>query len=388
MNKYRHPFHPDCETMEDRVVLSTVLPDVHSAAAVMSVKAAPRPSFTVTQVSATQVRLSWANVSGAKQYLVQKQALTTRGVAHWVTVAKLGNKATSYTVSNLTPGVSYIFDVVVVKGSQSRMTQRSISLLPQVSPLTHPNSSGTYEVITGTLFGPGGPAYSDVHQGGLGDCWLMASLAEAAGRAPQDIERMFTDLGNYVESGLQVHLWSVHFYSTSGSIVSVTVDNELPANSNNCLIYDQVYGGVLWAALAEKAYAQAAALNYVPMTGSFSLIDQGYYDLASGSPSWALSAITGHTTVVEPITYPIESSMAQGYLVVLATGNSTVNSMIVPNHGYAVISDTTGSFPFTIYNPWGQSQASYNGHTVYGNTFECNGAFIQQNWCNSYIAAY
>ena len=29
---------------------------------------------------------------------------------------------------------------------------------------------------------------------------------------------MFTDLGTYMENGVQVHVWSVHFYNNSGAL--------------------------------------------------------------------------------------------------------------------------------------------------------------------------
>ena len=69
---------------------------------------------------------------------------------------------------------------------------------------------------------------------------------------------MFTDLGTYVENGVQVHVWSVHFYDTTGVSRSVIVDNELPVDPYGNTMSDKVYNGVLWVALAEKAYIQAS----------------------------------------------------------------------------------------------------------------------------------
>ena len=63
-----------------------------------------------------------------------------------------------------------------------------------------------------------GPAYTDIHQqlGGIGDCWLMATLADAAYRNPSLIRNMFTSYGNYNENGLTVQIYGVHFYNTRG----------------------------------------------------------------------------------------------------------------------------------------------------------------------------
>ena len=66
------------------------------------------------------------------------------------------------------------------------------------------------------LFNNGGPSYLDVEQGAVGDCWLMASLAEVAARDPQDIKNMFTYDGTTVDNGATVGLYSVRFFNTSG----------------------------------------------------------------------------------------------------------------------------------------------------------------------------
>ena len=70
-----------------------------------------------------------------------------------------------------------------------------------------------------TLFNNGGPSYLDVEQGEVGDCWLMASLAEVAARDPQDITNMFTYDGTTVDNGATVGLYTVRFFSSNGSAV-------------------------------------------------------------------------------------------------------------------------------------------------------------------------
>jgi hypothetical protein len=82
-----------------------------------------------------------------------------------------------------------------------------VAPLPTAPAVAHPTSPGTYQVVNGTLFGPNGPQYSDVKQSPyLGDCWLVASLAEAAYCDPALIRNMFTYLGQYNENGATVQL--------------------------------------------------------------------------------------------------------------------------------------------------------------------------------------
>ncbi|MGA2621193.1 MAG: C2 family cysteine protease [Thermoguttaceae bacterium] len=120
--------------------------------------------------------------------------------------------------------------------------------------VNHPAAATAYSPISGTLFSPNGPSYLDVQQGYVGGCWLLASLAEVAARYPQDIRSMFTAAGTTVENGATVSLYTVRFFNSVGVAEYVTVDTELPSGGT---YYDQPVNGVLWVALAEKAYAEA-----------------------------------------------------------------------------------------------------------------------------------
>jgi len=83
-----HSFHPDCEAMEDRFVMSAA-PTSHDllAAALIEGMSRPRPkapSFTATAISTTQVKLSWTKVAGASKYLIEYWSN-----GQWVSVAAL-----------------------------------------------------------------------------------------------------------------------------------------------------------------------------------------------------------------------------------------------------------------------------------------------------------
>ena len=72
---------------------------------------------------------------------------------------------------------------------------------------------------------------------------------------------MFTADGTTVENGSTVSLYKVRFYNSSGAAEYVTVDTELPGGGD---YYDQAANGVLWVALAEKAYAEANGAGWSP----------------------------------------------------------------------------------------------------------------------------
>ena len=153
--------------------------------------------------------------------------------------------------------------------------------------MNDPAAATAYTPVSGSLFGANGPSYLDVQQGDVGDCWLLASLAEVAARDPQDIRNMFTADGTAVENGATVSLYTVRFFNSTGVAKYVTVDTELPSGGD---YYDQPANGVLWVALAEKAYAEANGAGTSPPA---TMGSDSYAALNGGDPAWALQAITG-----------------------------------------------------------------------------------------------
>ena len=208
------------------------------------------------------------------------------------------------------------------------------------------------------LFNNGGPSYLDVEQGAVGDCWLMASLAEVAARDPQDIRNMFTYDGTTVDNGATVGLYTVRFFNTSGSAVYVQVDTELPSGGE---YYDHVDNDlgtqVLWVALAEKAYAVANGLGYVTTSHEY---QNSYNALDGGWPSWALQAITGKPAGDYSINSTnLVSDWNSGDLIVLCTSTPT-SSYIVGSHCYAVVGyNASSSQPFEVFNPWGTDSSGW-----------------------------
>jgi hypothetical protein len=164
--------------------------------------------------------------------------------------------------------------------------------------------------------------------------------------------------------------------------VNVVVDTELPGGGAT---YAHVVNGVLWAALAEKAYVEANSSGFVTTQQPGK---DTYNALNGGDPSWALQAITGGATTDSAINPNNPSSIAQawnsGKLIVLETSAPT-SSYIVSNHAYAMVGYNVTSYqPFEIYNPWGDSNGWAPGHSgsVYG-LFTANSGFLSQNFCGS-----
>jgi hypothetical protein len=339
------------------------------------------PTLTATPYSSTQIILSWNSASGATSYVVE-EIVPARTIyvfgspihipGYTTQLASLGSGVTSYEVTGLAASSTYGFEVIA-EDATAGAPSNQVSVTTGLA-VDHPTAATAYSIVSGTLFGPNGPSYLDVQQGQVGDCWLLASLAEVAARDPQDIRTMFTSAGTTVENGTTVNLYTVRFYQ-NGVPKYVTVDTELPSGG---AYYDHPQNGVLWVALAEKAYAQANGQGDVT-TGSSNT--DSYAALNDGWPSWALSAITSKPAgdfAINPSN--IVSAWDSGQLVCLCT-STPASQYIVASHCYALVNyNPSSGLPFEVYNPWGTTASGFVSEGGYYGLFNANSAFIAQNF--------
>lgn len=228
----------------------------------------------------------------------------------------------------------------------------------------------TYTTVRGTLFGSGGPSFQDVAQGNATDCWLMASLATLAARDRSVIQDMFIYDGR---TGNGIDLWTVRFFE-DGSPVYVTVDNQLPTKDGS-IVYDRPQGGVLWAALAEKAYAQLNefAPNITPSPGVNSY---AAFVMANGYQTMnTMSTLTGQEATAEGpgATWTLIQSGRPAVLLASEPNSSSLRE----HHFYAAIDYDPSTGHFTVYDPYGIPQSQADGKW---GLFWANESFLHQNF--------
>ncbi len=214
--------------------------------------------------------------------------MTTSSYLTWVTNALVngdaanatwtGGAASSTTLGNLAAGASATqLSELIGKWFLGTDLPSSKVSMSGYSPF-----SVSYAACSSPVFGSSGPSMNDVNQGYLGDCYLLASLAEVADQNPGVISSMFTANGNNTDG--------VRFY-VNGIAEYVTVNNSLTNEFND--------GTNMWATLAEKAYAQLQAGGVVTGNSSasygnsFSTIGNG------GAPEYALAEITGASAITD-----------------------------------------------------------------------------------------
>ena len=255
-----------------------------------------------------------------------------------------------------------------------------------------PNFNVYYSDVSNPLFGGGGPSMSDINQGYLGDCFVLAPLAEMANQDPSAIQSMITANGN--------NTYSVRF-TVNGKDDYVTVNNKL---ADGGAIFNHAANN--WAGLIEKAYTQLQAGGAV--TGdnftygnSYSSIGNGGYpdaileeitgaptitDLAANGSTWSSYSYNGPSLSVpnRPNSVILQSSQdglpeatVQAMLIAdLSAGDDLILSSytdavdnggkttLVADHAMAVYGFDTGTGKFQVYNPWG----TYNGGGQYWDT--------------------
>ena len=244
-----------------------------------------------------------------------------------------------------------------------------------------PNFSVSYSAVSNPLFGSNGPSKSDINQGYLGDCFLLAPLAELASQDPSAVKSMITSNGN--------NTYSVCF-TVDGKADYVTVDNKL---ANGGGLFNE--GSNDWASLVEEAYTELQGGGAV--TGDNFSYGNSFSSIANGGyPEMTLEEITGAATITDfdasgsswssygyngaSLTIPgktngvilqssksgMTTSAVQAALVAdLAAGDDLILSSytnavdkngkttLVADHAMAAYGFDSGTGMLEIYNPWG-----------------------------------
>ncbi len=214
--------------------------------------------------------------------------------------------------------------------------------------------SGTTETNFSSrpLFASNGPTQDDIHQGELGDCYYLSTLAAIAKVDPARIEKSIVaeSDGTYV---VQIFKGSTPEY--------VHVDGNLPTLSNGALAYAGLgQQGSTWVAIMEKAFAEVrtgansyASLNSGWMTEAFSTFNVASTGFYSSSDATALvNTIQNQLNANDAVTIGINTP-AQG-------------APLIGSHAYevvATVADPSGTgTDVVLRNPWGVDGVTNNSN--------------------------
>lgn len=123
----------------------------------------------------------------------------------------------------------------------------------------------------------------DLHQGQIGDCWLIAALACVAER-PEIVQRAIRYNTVDPRGKYTFRLWNQVKERAGSAWVNIVIDDFIPVSPGTCTPkFAKANGNEIWAMLLEKAFAK--------MYGSYSALE-------GGCMYWALSALTGNPALL------------------------------------------------------------------------------------------
>jgi len=286
-----------------------------------------------------------------------------------------GGGSTSVSLGNMTTGSSLTqFTELVNKwltGSDDPSSKYTLS------GKTYSYSYSTPSNVS--VFSSSGPAASDINQGMLGDCYLLASLAEVATQDKSAIQSMFQNNNN--------GSYGIRFY-VNGQQEWVTVDSSLLAGGkllNSGGSYD-------WASLVEKAYAQlqtgqnvtgntaAGSTNSYTSMGNGGYVEKALLEITGCSQitdycglgsSWSSYTLnnqmyyTGYSSgnTSTTVQNSLISALKAGDDVVLVSYTNAYDSAhrqtLVASHAMSITGYDTATGLFQIRNPWGTEAGQY-----------------------------
>jgi len=208
--------------------------------------------------------------------------------------------------------------------------------------LTDPSDSGTTIRFTNRSLWGTSPTTSDVNQGNLGDCYLLATLDGLANNSTARLMETAVDLGDGT--------YAVQFFR-NGVATYVRVDGDF-ASTGSALEYNATgTSGNIWASVIEKAYAVFATSSH-----TYAAIEGGLMSTVFTALGIANTTVNPATTAAATLYTYISTALTAGHAVTLGTIARPTNAPVVGGHAYTVISasrDAYGNITYVVRNPWG-----------------------------------